>query len=74
MRPLNNNKATQYNVNIFDLNTMLDNNEKLEIIVPTCSYRMGVLDIGEYSLVRGVRGEMAKSFTASVFVFRRIMD
>jgi hypothetical protein len=27
---------------------MLDNNEKLEIIVPTCSYRMGVLDIGEY--------------------------
>jgi len=43
---LNNDKKTAYAMNHFDLNELIDNNEVLEINIPTCSYRMGTMDIG----------------------------
>lgn len=43
---LNNDKKTAYAMNKFDLNELIDNNDILEIGVPTCSYRMGTFDIG----------------------------
>ncbi|XP_063698984.1 uncharacterized protein LOC134829698 [Culicoides brevitarsis] len=43
---LNNDKKTAYAMNRFDIDEIFDNNEVLEIYVPTCSYRMGEMDIG----------------------------
>lgn len=43
---LNNDKKTAYTMNKFDLNELIENNEVLEINIPTCSYRMGAMDIG----------------------------
>lgn len=43
---LNNDKKTAYVMNTFNLNELIDNNEVLEINIPTCSYRMGTMDIG----------------------------
>lgn len=43
---LNNDKKTAYAMNKFNLNELIDDNEILEINIPTCSYRMGTMDIG----------------------------
>uniref|UniRef100_A0A1S4J383 Calcineurin-like phosphoesterase domain-containing protein n=1 Tax=Culex quinquefasciatus TaxID=7176 RepID=A0A1S4J383_CULQU len=45
-KPLSDDKKTAYKVHNFDLHYHQDTQELLEIIVPTCSYRMGVPDIG----------------------------
>ncbi|XP_055598895.1 metallophosphoesterase 1 homolog [Uranotaenia lowii] len=44
--PLSGDKKTLYKVHSFDLNYHQDTQELLEIVIPTCSYRMGVPDIG----------------------------
>lgn len=44
--PLSGDKKTAYKVHNFDLRYHKDTQELLEIVIPTCSYRMGVSDIG----------------------------
>uniref|UniRef100_A0A336MKE9 CSON000539 protein n=1 Tax=Culicoides sonorensis TaxID=179676 RepID=A0A336MKE9_CULSO len=43
---LNNDKKTAYAMNKFNIDDIFENNEVLEIYIPTCSYRMGEMDIG----------------------------
>lgn len=51
---LNNDKKTAYTMNKFDMNELVDNDEVLEINIPTCSYRMGTMDIGYgYAVIDG---------------------
>ncbi|XP_058055447.1 uncharacterized protein LOC131206876 [Anopheles bellator] len=53
-QPLSQDKKTAYKVHSFDLSYHQDTQELLEIIVPTCSYRMGVPDIGYgYAVIDG---------------------
>ncbi|XP_058121385.1 uncharacterized protein LOC131294955 [Anopheles ziemanni] len=53
-RPLSQDKRTAYKVHSFDLSYHQDTQELLEIIVPTCSYRMSVPDIGYgYAVIDG---------------------
>uniref|UniRef100_A0A2M3Z9F3 Putative cell division control protein/ dna repair exonuclease n=1 Tax=Anopheles braziliensis TaxID=58242 RepID=A0A2M3Z9F3_9DIPT len=52
--PLSQDKKTAYKVHSFDLSYHKDTQELLEITVPTCSYRMGVPDIGYgYAVIDG---------------------
>ncbi|XP_055539796.1 uncharacterized protein LOC129726757 [Wyeomyia smithii] len=44
--PLNVNQATRHDIVSFNLNEFRKNGQLLEISVPTCSYRMGVMKIG----------------------------
>ncbi|EAT47222.1 AAEL001670-PA [Aedes aegypti] len=45
-KPLSGDKKTAYKVHTFDLSYHKDTEELLEIVIPTCSYRMGVPEIG----------------------------
>lgn len=45
-KPLSGDKKTAYKVHTFDLGYHKDTDELLEIVIPTCSYRMGVPEIG----------------------------
>ncbi|XP_065081211.1 uncharacterized protein LOC135703814 [Ochlerotatus camptorhynchus] len=45
-KPLSGDKKTAYKVHTFDLSYHQDTDELLEIVIPTCSYRMGVPEIG----------------------------
>ncbi|XP_055642979.1 uncharacterized protein LOC129779501 [Toxorhynchites rutilus septentrionalis] len=53
-KPLSSDKKTAYKVHSFDLHYHQDTQELLEIVVPTCSYRMGEPDIGYgYAVIDG---------------------
>ncbi|XP_055546290.1 uncharacterized protein LOC129730759 [Wyeomyia smithii] len=66
--PLSGDKKTAYKVHSFDLRYHKDTQELLEIVIPTCSYRMGVPDIGYgFAVIDGTKLQYTVLWTTNRF-------